>query len=185
MKKVLLFIDVLVLLGFAFAIFLWFGNNKKEADFRFKNFTFTIPKDVQTEKISEDQFKLLGENIDAVVEIYVDSIGNVFSQDEMYFNLFMKNDIKVDLIKKERIDDVDTLCFHKTEDNDLLCYFDTFNNFAYEVLLNDTDDVQKLKPVLEILQTATYDTKSKQKYEYYMTYEKLLDSLEKKISTDK
>ena len=109
-KSLIIIVDIIVLLAFTFICVRWYMNNE---NFEFKKFSFNIPKGMEAKIVSEDQFTLTGNKIDAEVEIFIDSIKEIFTQDMTYSALFHDNNIEVYPPIKDMINDKEIMCFKK------------------------------------------------------------------------
>ncbi len=174
-KKFLLTILMIILILIAGVVTLIYLDSSET--FRIKKFTFYVPKKYEYKQISNDQFEIKSEDTDAVVEIYVDTIGDVHSQDLIYTVLLKENGIDVYEAQKEKINNTDVLCFKKMDVKELLCYYDAFDDFAYEVTIKNNTDIKKMEEIMKLLEKVKYDYKSDIKFSYYKTFEKLKENL--------
>ena len=174
-NKVILLILLIIILLFAFYVtYLYINKNKT---FKFKKFSYYIPENITFKVVSDDEFEIKGENLDAIIEPYVNTKGEIHSQDLMYTILLKEIGEKISQPIKETIENKQVLCYEETSKKKLLCYFDAFDAFAYEVTIKNSYDINDMKEIVHILLQGKYDYKSNKTYEYYESYEKLITKI--------
>ena len=174
-KKIGIIIIIILALASVWLTYLYISRGET---FKFKKFIYKVPNGITMEKATDDTFKIIGEDYEAIIDIFYTELGDIHSQDAIYTALLKENGINAYLPTKGRIKDTDVLCFEKIDVSERLCYLNTFEPFGYEVVLKGNTDIENLDPVIDILIKGRYDTKSDEEYEYWDNYGKLTSNLE-------
>ena len=170
-RTILITIIVICIAALICLTYIYINNSKT---FKFKNFIFNTPKNFKIKKISEDQFEITGEELDAVIEIYYNTNGEgVYKQEAMYAVLLAEAGTSIYSGTQEKVGNTEVLCFKKQQVKELLCYSNTINQFAYEILVKDSYSFSKVKEIYPILASVKWSEKPTGTNRYYEVYEKL------------
>ena len=173
-KIIIIIIDAiaLFLIGYSYAIWLNKGSINDSDVYSFRNFNYTIPKNLEYSMINDNSFILENKKYYAIVEAFIDENNTIFKYPNLYYEGIVNNDYKID--KPERINvngkEVMTFNKHDKENNSIICYFSTTYPFAYEVEFINKDNsfnTDNLGYIMDILLAAEYDNNSKREYEYF------------------
>ncbi len=177
-KTLIIIIDIFVFFGLIFLIINWSDNNKnnsKDSIIHFKDFTYTIPSDIEYISVETNSFVLNCDQYKAYVKIFtrneVDLLTNVIN----YGDYMLNQDIEIISLNAFNIDDTTIYVYKKSNGkNSLLYYFDTIEPFLYEVELYNNDNsfnADYFSSIFNILKNASYNNHSYSKNSYYTASE--------------
>ena len=179
-KIVMLIIDIIAIVVLALLFIKWNSNNNDNSDtdyneVKYKKFTLHIPSYIEYSDANNRNFKLIGNDYEAIVEIFIDKDNYMFEKKDKYYRLLLDNGNDVDNSYEETINDIPTLIYNKHFDdgkNSLLCYFRINSPFSVEIeLINNDGSLKKdaINELINILSNNSYDYESTEKFEYYST----------------
>ena len=176
-KIIMLIIDIIAIVILAFLFVKWNSNNNDNSDtdyneVKYKKFTLQIPNQIEYRDANDKNFKLKGNDYEAIVEIFIDEANYMFEKKDKYYQA-LKSSFDVDNPYEEIINDIPVLIYNKRIDdnsNSLLCYFRINSPFSVEIeLINNDGSLKKnaLNELVNIMRNSTYDYDSTEKFEYY------------------
>ena len=176
-KIIMLIIDIIAIVILVFLFVKWNSNNNDNSDtdyneVKYKKFTLQIPNQIEYSDANDKNFKLKGNDYEAIVEIFIDEANYMFEKKDKYYQA-LKSSFDVDNPYEEIINDIPVLIYNKRIDdnsNSLLCYFRINSPFSVEIeLINNDGSLKKnaLNELVNIMRNSTYDYDSTEKFEYY------------------
>ena len=129
-KNIMLVIDI-VAIFILVLLFVKCNNNNNDnnnsnvdlKEIKYKKFTLQIPGQIEYSDANNKNFKLIGNDYEAIVEIFIDEANYMFEKRDKYYQA-LKSSFDVDNPYEEIINDIPVLIYNKRIDdnsNSLLC----------------------------------------------------------------
>lgn len=173
--KIIIVIDIITI---SLIIFSLIYNNRKSDNLKtdeaniysYKNFNFNIPDDVKFDFLTDDQFKLSGNDWRATIEIFINYNDAILNKPKKYYQLLIENGNDVSAYEKRVINKETVIIYKNKNKGDAnFCYFKTFSPYWYEIILYDDKDTfneDALVKVVNILSNGKYNKESSVNYSY-------------------
>ena len=188
-RTLIVLVDIVVLIWFIVMCFQWFdrkmntgeveGHADNTVSQTYRKFTYDVPEDIDFSIVSEYRFMLKSDSYEALVMPFVADTDEDDTPIETYvndFETYLHNyGINVSPLITIEVNDHTVYTYNKSMDrNSVLCYYHTFSPFYYEIELfnnNEEYDTDALEEIINILETAYYDSENSEKFEYWTSYE--------------